>query len=112
MLGTRIAMLRKSQGMSQQDLAKRLGLSASAIGMYEQGRREPSCEILVALATLFQVSTDFLLTGELCGAGERQAMKKFAEELQSQLFVKGADGDLRPLRNEELAILLAALMNG
>ena len=63
MLGARIAALRRSRGMSQSQLAQELGVSPSAIGMYEQGRREPSAATVVALSNLFQVSTDYLLTG-------------------------------------------------
>ena len=61
MLGARIAALRHSRGMSQQQLAAQLDVSASAVGMYEQGRREPSGQQIVQLARLFGVSTDYLL---------------------------------------------------
>ena len=44
MLGARIAALRRDAGWSQAELGKRLQVSASAVGMYEQGRREPSAE--------------------------------------------------------------------
>jgi len=64
MLGARIALLRRNCAMSQKELSKALGISASAVGMYEQGRREPSAELLIKMAELFSVSTDFLLTGE------------------------------------------------
>lgn len=65
MLGLRIAILRRQQGLSQAELARRPHISASAVGMYEQGRREPSLDILVAMAEELGVSTDFLLTGEI-----------------------------------------------
>ena len=45
MLGMRIACLRRRCGLSQKELASRLCLSASAVGMYEQDRREPSTEL-------------------------------------------------------------------
>lgn len=64
MLGTRIAELRRQAGLSQRELAAVLAVSTSAIGMYEQGRREPSADRLVALSRLFHVSTDYLLTGQ------------------------------------------------
>lgn len=63
MLGTRIASLRQSVGMSQAELARRLNISTSAVGMYEQGRREPSVDTLVALSQVFAVSLDYLLSG-------------------------------------------------
>jgi len=63
MLGTRIASLRQGYGLSQAELARRLHISASAIGMYEQGRREPSVGILIAMAQEFGVTLDYLLSG-------------------------------------------------
>ena len=65
MLGIRIAILRISKGWSQAELARRIGVSASAIGMYEQGRREPSLGLLVRLAEEFGTMTDYLLMGEI-----------------------------------------------
>lgn len=64
MLGIRIAILRISKGWSQAELAPRIGVSASAVGMYEQGRREPSLGLLVRLAQELGVTTDYLLMGE------------------------------------------------
>ena len=63
MLGVRMAMLRWERGLSQTQLAQRLHISASAVGMYEQGRRLPSLELVVRLAREFGVTTDYLLTG-------------------------------------------------
>ena len=64
MIGHRIAMLRKRMGLSQTQLAKQINVCASAIGMYEQGRRQPSGELIVALSRVFSVSADYLLTGK------------------------------------------------
>lgn len=63
LLGERIAVLRSSKGLNQKQLAEKLNISPSAIGMYEQGRREPSLALIVELAKILSVSTDFLLTG-------------------------------------------------
>lgn len=64
MIGSRIALLRHSAGLSQQELAKRLHVSPSALGMYEQGRREPSITTLIALSREFGVTVDYLLLGK------------------------------------------------
>ena len=64
MLGCRIAMLRRLSGLSQAELAERLHISASAVGMYEQNRREPSVSTLISLAGEFNITLDYLLTGE------------------------------------------------
>ena len=63
-VGERIAFLRTQKGMTQRQLAKKLSLSPSAIGMYEQSRRQPSGELIIALSRLFSVSADYLLTGK------------------------------------------------
>ena len=61
MLGERIATFRKRAGISQAELAKRINVSTSTIGMYEQGRREPSIEVLIALSEEFNVTIDVLV---------------------------------------------------
>ena len=63
MFGMRIALLRASNSWSQAELARRIGVSASAVGMYEHGRREPSLDLVVRLANEFGVTTDYLLMG-------------------------------------------------
>lgn len=60
-IGSRIRNLRKSRGWTQGELAKKLEISASTVGMYEQGRRQPDGEMLVRLCEVFSVSTDSLL---------------------------------------------------
>lgn len=56
--------LRKEQQMNQKQLAALVGVSASAIGMYEQGRREPDHATLQKLAEVLHVSVDYLLGKE------------------------------------------------
>lgn len=58
----RIRDLREENGMTQSDLAARLGCAASTISMYEQGRREPSFETLRAIASVFSVPVESLIT--------------------------------------------------
>ena len=47
MVGIRIAQLRQDRGFKQADLADLLHISASAVGMYEQGRRLPSLNTVI-----------------------------------------------------------------
>ena len=63
MICHRITILRKRSKMSQLQLAKVLHVSASTIGMYEQGRRTPSIDMLAELSRVFSVSLDYLITG-------------------------------------------------
>ena len=63
MLANQIILLRKKAGMSQLQLANKLNIGPSAIGMYEQGRRTPNVDILVQMSRIFNVSLDYLITG-------------------------------------------------
>lgn len=53
--------LRLSSGYTQQEIADKLGISRSTIGMYETGAREPDFETLEAIADFFNVDIDYLL---------------------------------------------------
>ena len=53
--------LRKSNNLTQEDLAKALKVSRSTIGMYENGSREPDYETLESIADYFNVAIDYLL---------------------------------------------------
>ena len=60
-LGERLQKLRKERRLSQKELAKVLGISAGIISNYESSERTPSLENLIALATFYRYSTDYLL---------------------------------------------------
>lgn len=55
-----IAFYRKRANLSQRELADKLGISPSSVGMYESGKRFPEREIEEALADLFNVSLNEL----------------------------------------------------
>lgn len=61
MKGNRIKSLREEKGIKQDELAKILLISPSAVGMYERDEREPNDEITLKLANFFDVTTDYLL---------------------------------------------------
>lgn len=53
--------LRLASGLTQAEMAEKLGISKSTISMYENGNREPDYEILERIADFFNVDTDYLL---------------------------------------------------
>ena len=57
-LSDMLVYLRKRKALSQQELAEKLGLTRSAIGMYETGKREPDLETLEAFADFYNVDMD------------------------------------------------------
>lgn len=64
MFGQRIVELRKRQGLTQAELAKTIGISRSALSLYEIEKREPDIETLGKLATLFNVPVGYILGNE------------------------------------------------
>lgn len=61
MIADRIKSLREQSGMTQAALAKKLNVTRSAVNSWEMGISVPSTALLVDIARLFRVSTDFLL---------------------------------------------------
>ena len=61
MLGARIKELRKEFGLSQVDLAQRMEVTKQTISNWENENIQPSIDMLVGLANVFNVTTDYLL---------------------------------------------------
>ena len=61
MLGARIKELRKEFGLSQVDLASRMEVTKQTISNWENENIQPSIDMLVGLANVFNVTTDYLL---------------------------------------------------
>ncbi len=61
MIADKIKALREKRGMTQAELAKRLGLTRAGVNAWEMGISVPSTQYVVKLATLFAVSADYLL---------------------------------------------------
>nr|WP_298722851.1 helix-turn-helix transcriptional regulator [uncultured Steroidobacter sp.] len=57
-LGAHVAMLRKSRGMTQAELARAIGVSQQAVFAYELGERRVSVLILTKIAKVFAVSVE------------------------------------------------------
>ena len=60
-LGQRISSLRQVLKLTQKELAEKINISPSSIGMFEQNRRSPDSELLNKFADFFNVSVDYLL---------------------------------------------------
>lgn len=59
----RLRELRKEQGLSQSELAKKVGVSNQVISFYENNKREPKIENWQKLADFFGVSVPYLQGG-------------------------------------------------
>ena len=61
-IGDRIKKLRKEHGMTQGELAAAAGLATITIGQYELGKRTPNAQSLKKIASVFNISIDYLLS--------------------------------------------------
>lgn len=109
----RLKQLRKKSNMLQKDVANKLGITESAYGYYEQGRREPSNETLKQLANIFGVTTDYLLgitdDPKLTEKDERDIAKRL-EQIRKE--IEHSDGlafDGEPLSEEAKESLIESM---
>ena len=63
-LGTRIAALRKEKGLTQEELAEKLGVSSQAVSKWENDLSCPDIMLLPSLAKIFDTTVDELLSGK------------------------------------------------
>lgn len=61
MLGERLRALREARRLTLEEAASHIGVTWSALAMYERGERQPSLRRLKALADFYRVSSDYLL---------------------------------------------------
>ena len=80
-LGSRIAELRREQGLSQQALADELGVAQQTLAHYEVGRARMPVSLLPQLARFFGVGTDDLL-GVRSAASKRGPAPKLQQHMQ------------------------------
>lgn len=64
MLSNRLKELRKINQMTQIDLAKRLDVTAGAVGLWETGKRIPDIEMILKISEVFNVTSDYLMGGK------------------------------------------------
>lgn len=88
--------------MTQRELARLLNVSPSAIGMYEQERRQPSADLIIAICKEFSVSTQWLLTGR------PYSSRDFQEDLT--MLLGAPPGEALPEENQETLQLLLKKM--
>lgn len=81
MLNENIKALRKSKGLSQQDLADKLNVVRQTISKWEQGLSVPDSDLLIALSEALETPVSTLL-GETVVETEADTVKALAEKLE------------------------------
>lgn len=93
-IGNRISKYRKAKGLTQEDLAGKLGVSSQAVSKWETDASCPDISLLPQLCSILGITTDELLTGkssktEFIPPDRRKSL----EELTLRVYVNSADGD-------------------
>lgn len=93
-IGNRIARYRKAKGMTQEELATKLGVSSQAVSKWENAASCPDISLLPELCSILGISTDELLTGktsdvQLVPKEERRSL----DDLVLRIYVNSTDGD-------------------
>lgn len=85
----RIKLIRASEGLSQNDFGKKIGLSGSQIGCYEKGIREVTERAINDICREFKINEKWLKTGE----GEMEAKMTSDEEFAFLVGAFAAESD-------------------
>lgn len=95
-LNKRLQMSRINCNLSRKQVAELLNVSESLIGLYENASRQPSLDALMKLASIYKVSTDYLLGFEATGQdhlslsgltdSQKQALKLTAKCFRNQVL--------------------------
>jgi transcriptional regulator with XRE-family HTH domain len=93
--GHRLKQARANKQLTQNEVAAKLGIDYTTISKYENDKSEPDNEILRELAGMYQVSLDWLITGQISDS-----------KPSNKLFV---DGAMEELTDEESAYLIDSL---
>lgn len=117
-IGERIKDLRKKSKLTQTELANMLGVTKSTVAAYENNTRLPSYDVLLKMARIFKVSTDYLLTGRRNDQLEIEGLKKDQVEAVDSLIASFKKSNLleealieESSKNEKLLERLNAYKN-
>lgn len=84
LLGIRMSEVLQSKGMTQRELAEKTGLTEVSISRYMTGRRQPVAENIIKLATVLDISTDYLL-----GLSSTKSIREYSEKDICETFNAG-----------------------
>lgn len=86
-LSNKIVGLRKSNGISQEELAEKLNISRQAISRWEMGSALPDATNILQLSKLFGVTTDYLLNDDYKSDNDLPKIKEIKEDNNKQILI-------------------------
>ncbi len=88
MLNEKIKTLRKNKGLTQEEMAVRLGVVRQTVSKWEKGLSVPDAEMLIRIADLFETSVSELLDGETGPEKEQDDISEQLSRINEQLAVR------------------------
>ncbi|MBU5260781.1 helix-turn-helix domain-containing protein [Bacillus pumilus] len=101
MLGDRLRSLREKQNLTQEQIAKKIGISRGTYAHYEINKRRPDYETLIKITDIFNVSLDYLLTGKEFDSSNEDMWKELLDP-KTELFFK----DLKDASDDKIEELI------
>lgn len=102
--------LRQSHGLTQVQMANKLNLSPSTIGMYEQGRRNPDSNTLKKICSVFNVSMDNLFDLNTNNQNKKKSVSEFIDEISYTLkSQKGLMFNGKPISQKDKEKIVKAI---
>lgn len=101
-IGDKLTYLRNSNNLSQAELAKKLNISRSSIGMFESNARTPTTDTLVRYAQFFNVSIDYLMGTSQNSNAEKYTIPVYASISCGNPFV--ADENIYDFEDVDIAL--------
>ena len=101
-LAENIRSYRKDLGLSQEQLAERLGITLGTVSKWERGASEPDLLYVMEIAELFHISVDVLIGYTMRGSNadeEQERIKKLAKEKSVQEAITEYDNALMKFPN-------------
>ena len=111
-LGARIARLRKDMGLTQEELAEKLGITAQAISKWENDLSAPDISALPILAGIFGITVDELLGRKTEATAVRMREEgKNTDDLLFKIRIRSADGNKVNI-NLPMSLLVLLIRSG
>lgn len=86
LVGYRLKQARKNQGLTQEALGKILGLSGSAISLYESEKRNPSLENVIEMMYILGVDANFLLGSDVVVEIKDSKVEKYQTLTKEEMY--------------------------
>ena len=111
--GVRLKDIRKKRGLTQKALAKRINKSVSAVSSYELEAQIPPVEVLISIASVLNVSLDYLVgfeNSDIYSTGNLSPQQKEILQLLYQEFTVPTRSDVLKISPQQVEIIQKLLL--